>query len=113
MNLVLALLSLLGAVSLISYELVRGKPLWTIRGTNLSASWLLVVMALYNFARWWSVRSYRAQQRALRAEDAARYRRLHDRDRPEPDPTFDFTSPAPPENPPPGQSPADRPPSNN
>jgi hypothetical protein len=112
MNLVLALLWLLGAVCLIGYELVRGKPLWTIRGTNLSASWLLVVMAFYSFARWWSVRSYRAQQRALRREDEARYRRLHPRERPEPDPTFDFTSPAPPENPPPGR-PADRPPTNN
>jgi hypothetical protein len=97
MNLVLAFLWLIGAVVLLAYEYFTGRVWLRILGTNLSASWLLIVLALYNFARWWGTRSYRKQQQALRIADAARERELRRREQPAPyDPTFDFTAQAPP-----------------
>ena len=62
-----------------------------IRGTNISAGWLLLALSAYNVLRWWSARSQQATQEALR-ESLARHDREPRSEPPrEPDPTFDFT----------------------
>ena len=96
MNLVLAFVWLIGAVVLLAYEYFTGRVGLRILGTNLSASWLLLVLALYNFARWWGARSYRQQQQALRIAEAAREREQRRREPAQYDPTFDFTAQPPP-----------------
>jgi hypothetical protein len=54
-------------------------------------SCLAMLMFVYNIARWWSIRTAKAQQQTLR-EALARQREQEDRTRPErtPDPNFDF-----------------------
>ncbi len=108
MNLFLAILWLLGGLVLVAYEQFTGDTKFHIRGTNISLSWLCLVLAAYNLVRWWGVRSYRAQRRALEIEEA-RHRASHFRPRegppPGPDPNFDFTSDPQPR-PPQGQPPA-------
>jgi hypothetical protein len=110
MNLFLAILWLLGGIVLIAYEQFTGDTRFQIRGTNISAAWLFVVLAAYNLVRWWSARSYQAERRAMQIEEA-RLRASHLRPRegppPEPDPNFDFTSKPPP------RPPYEQPPGNN
>jgi hypothetical protein len=110
-NLFLALLWLLGAVVVLAYEYFTGEQFLRIRGTNLSVGWLLLVLGIYNLARWWSLRSYRAEQRAVQTAQANRYRAAHRERHPgqPPDPNFDFTDRPPPRNP----NITDRPPSDN
>ncbi len=110
MNLILALLWLMGAVAVFGYEYHTGSKAAHIRGTDLSIGWLLLVLGAYNLARWWSTRSYRAEQRSLRMAQANRYRAVHPehRDQP-PDPNFNFTDEPPPAN----RGITDRPPSEN
>jgi hypothetical protein len=92
---------LVGGIGLISWELYTGKTLRLIRGTEISASWVLLLLALYNFVRWWSSRAYRAAQRELASQHAARMRQVRYRERPEQlDPNFDFSD-KPPQSPPP------------
>ena len=61
--------------------------------TNISIGWVGIVLALYNFARWWSSRSLARDQRAM-LEARMRRELAECRDHPEPerepDPTFDF-----------------------
>jgi hypothetical protein len=111
MNLILALVWLLGALGVFGYEYYTGGKVAIIRGTDLSIGWLLLALAAYNLARWWSTRSWRADQRALQMSQANRYRAVHHehRDQP-PDPNFNFTDqPSPPAN----RNLTDRPPSEN
>lgn len=105
MNLVMGIVWLAGAVALFVYEYRTGDRRSHIRGTDLSAGWLLLVLAAYNLVRWYSARSYRAEQRALFEAQAARMRQIRDRDRPPPDPNLDFTNEAPSPSPPPSEQP--------
>jgi hypothetical protein len=102
MNLILGLLWLCTGVALLAYEWSTGRRTMTIRGTNLSAAWLLFLLAAYNLVRWWSLRSARAERRALAEQHARRQRESRSRERPEEwNPELDFTRKAPP--PPNGQ----------
>jgi uncharacterized membrane protein len=67
-------------------------------GVPLSSGWVAIVLALYNLARWWSIRSSRRQRQAEREALAERMHRRHDEERPEPverDPNFNFGDPPP------------------
>jgi hypothetical protein len=61
-----------------------------------SSGWLALLLALYNLARWWSIRSYRRQRQAEQEALAQRFHR-HREERAEsaqpPDPNFNFTEP--------------------
>jgi hypothetical protein len=98
LSLILALAWLLGAVVLFAYEQFTGDMRFRIRGTDLSAAWLLLVLGLYNLARWWSLRRARADQQALRSEQVHRRPAPFREPRNEPpDPNFNFTDePRPP-----------------
>jgi hypothetical protein len=110
MNLLLAILWLLGGIVLVAYEQFTGDTRFHIRGTSVSVSWLCLVLGAYNLVRWWSARAYRAERRALQIEEA-RHRAAHFRPRegppPQPDPNFDFTTKPEP------RPPHDQPPANN
>jgi hypothetical protein len=105
MNLVLGILWLLGALALFGYEAATGERPFRIRPLNdVSGAWILVLLALWNFVRWYSVRMGRADQQAMRIVEEARLRQARHHERAvEPDPTFDFTTR-------PGAPPAPRPP---
>ncbi len=113
MNLILALLWLLGGIAVLAYDyFTGGVPFLRIRGTDLSFGWLLLVLGAYNLARWWSLRCSRAAQQAQWMAQAQRHRAAHHRERPEdpPDPNFNFTDQPPP---PADRGITDRPPSEN
>jgi hypothetical protein len=108
-NRILAGVWLAGAIGLFVYEHQTGEQFLRIRGTNLSVGWLLLVLCLYNLARWVSIRSSRAAQRTVQQAREQRSRSTH-RPRPEaPDPNFNFTD----EPPPPAPGIQRGPPSNN
>lgn len=99
MNLFFALLWLAAAIGLFAYDFATGQVRFTIRGLNISAGWLLLLLAGWNFVRWYSVRAQRAELEALRTAHEARQRHSRVREMPaEPDPTFDFSD-RPPEPP--------------
>lgn len=111
MNLILAFFWMALAIALVIYERTSGDTRFTIRGTNISFTWLLVLLAVYNLFRWWGIRSYQAEQRALRNAEANR-ERLRDQHREpigNPDPNFNFTD----EPPAPNRNVTDQPPSKN
>ncbi len=113
MHLILGILWLTAGLVLIGWEWYTGSTRLLIRGTEISASWMLPLLAIYNFVRWYSARAYRTSQRELFNERAARLREVRYRDRPEqPDPNFDFTNKPPAPLPPPGNV-TDRPPGSN
>jgi hypothetical protein len=92
MHLAMGIFWLVGGIGLISWEIYTGSSRLYIRGTEISASWMLPLLALYNFARWWSGRAYQASQQRIAAERATRMREVRYRERPEqPDPNFDFS----------------------
>src|SRR5262249_5886830 len=62
MHLVMAVVWLAGAVGLFIYEYLKPEFQARIRGTNISIGWLLVLLGLYNLARWYSSRAYRREQ---------------------------------------------------
>jgi hypothetical protein len=112
MNLILAILWLLGGIAVLAYEHFTGDVRWRIRGTDLSIGWLLLVLAGYNLARWWSLRSYRVEQQARALQRAqAKFLRAAPRERRDepPDPNFNFTDEPPP---PADRNITDRPPEN-
>jgi hypothetical protein len=94
MNLFLALLWLVAAVVILGMDYVGHGSGLRVRGTNWSLGWLLLVMAVYNLARWRSLRSYHAAARAAQATRP--YRRPPRRTEEPPDPNFDFTRDEPP-----------------
>jgi hypothetical protein len=74
---------------------------WRIRFfPELSVGWLLLVLALYNFVRWYSIRAgQRARAEEERAAWLRRAPRRRDREDVTPDPNFQFTDePPPPDN---------------
>jgi hypothetical protein len=112
LNLILGFLWLAAAIALFSYELVTGQSPLRIRALNISSAWILVLLAAWNFVRWYSSRASQAEREALRLAHEARQRRTRYHERPpEPDPTFDFTDK--PSAPPPSRQFTDRPPSSN
>jgi hypothetical protein len=113
MNLILGILWLLGGAALLGYEFATGERPFSIRAVNINPGWVMLLLAAYNFVRWYGSRMGRDDAQALRIVHEARLRQARTRERPiAPDPTFDFTSnpPPPPEAP---QKPIDPPPSNN
>ncbi len=110
MNLFLGIMWLLGALFLFGYEAVTGVRLWRVQVLNdISGAWALLILAAWNFVRWYSVRMSRAEAEANRVVYQAR-RRQQERDleqRPvEADPTFDFNDqPGAPAPRPPGEQP--------
>jgi hypothetical protein len=109
MNLVFGIFVLLCAIGLFAYESVTGKVPLRMIGLNISSAWFLVLLALYNFARWYSAVAAKREAQAMRYVREARVRQAQRRERPEPDPTFDFSDrPAAPLHPP-----HDAPPSEN
>ncbi len=96
MNLFLAVVWLLGAVVLLAYEHFLGDPRFRIRwgDSSFSGAWLMLALAMYNLARWWGNRSYRAEQCAVEIARASRewekHRRPSEPTGP-PDPNFNFT----------------------
>jgi len=115
MNLFMALLWTLCAVVLLAYEHFVGVTKFRIRigDTSFSAAWMMLALALYNLARWWGNRSYRAEQRAREIAQASREwetRRRPSEPAGPPDPNFNFTAEPPsPANP----NDTDQPPSKN
>jgi hypothetical protein len=109
MNLIAAVLWLGCGIGLFVYEHFTGEVRYKIRGLDISIGWLLL-MALYNFARWYGKWS-RVEDTSKQFLREARVRQAQVRERPEPDPNFDFsTQPTPPEG---IRPPIDRPPSKN
>ncbi len=91
MQLAFSLFWLALGVGVFAYELATGTKPFTIRGLNVSAGWLFLLLAAWNFVRWYSQRAARASQESLRAAHEARLRQARHRQPPgEPDPTFDF-----------------------
>jgi hypothetical protein len=115
MNLFLTLFWALCAVVLFAYEQFIGEAKFRIRvgASSFSAAWLMLALSLYNVARWWGNRSYRAEQRAIEIARANREweeRRGHRQPAEPPDPNFNFTD-QPPTTPSSGIT--DQPPSSN
>lgn len=97
LNLMLAAVWLIAACAAFTWPLINphGHGL-VIVGTKISAGWLFLGLAVYNLARWWMSRSYRAAQQRFH-ENTERRDREHRNEPPrEPDPTFDFTRDDPP-----------------
>ena len=100
MNLFLALIWLVCAVVLLAYEHYIGETRFRLHmgDTSFSAAWLMLVLAVYNLVRWWSSRSYRAEQRAAELAQAKREwerHRRHSEPAGPPDPNFNFTDQPP------------------
>ena len=110
MNLIASMLWLMCGLGLFFYEQSIGEVPYKIRGLDISIGWLLLMLSLYNFARWYGRRS-RVEDKSKQFLREARVRQSQKRERSEPDPTFDFTDrPAPPGG---LRPPIDQPPSNN
>ncbi len=94
-KLLVAVFWLLVGGSLIFWQWIQpGKTFLTLGNTGISAGWLAILLALYNFIRWWSGRSYLAQRRAWEEAEARRFSHRHHRERQaaqEPNPLFDFS----------------------
>jgi hypothetical protein len=100
MNLIFAFMWLV--VSLVLFALPwihpRGMAV-TIGDTGLSAGWFGLLLCLYNLVRWWVARVQAANQQALREDFLRRHPPAPAQETPPyraPDPTFDFSEPAPP-----------------
>jgi hypothetical protein len=113
MNLVLGIVWLIAALALFGYEFATGERPLRIRIFNdVSAAWVFLLLAAWNFVRWYSSWMGRKDQDALRIVHEARLRQARHRERPtEPDPTFDFTDS--PTTPPAPRPPSEQPPSSN
>ncbi len=88
----------LGAWVLIWPLINPDAPNWNILNTGISAGWLAILMGLFNLVRSWSEHSFRTAH--ADGEESALDRHRHERERrprpfQEPDPTFDFSQPAP------------------
>jgi hypothetical protein len=65
-----------------------------IGGSGPSLGWVALVLALYNFVRWWSQRAY-ARQRRLLEELRSSRQPQRPRGTDAPDPAFDFSNEPP------------------
>ena len=110
MNLILGILWLGCAAGLFLYEYRVGEVRYRIGVLNISMGWLLLALGVYNLARCYG-RWSKVEDKSKQFLREARVRQAQRRERPEPDPTFDFTDrPAPPSG---IRPPIDQPPSNN
>jgi hypothetical protein len=98
MNFILAILWLIGGVALFIYQHLTGDRRLHILNLDLSLGWIMLAFSLYNFARWFSLRSGRASRDAFQQSVAERHRAAYRRQRREepPDPNFNFTDEPPP-----------------
>jgi len=113
LNLILGILWLTAGLGILGYELLYGPTWYRIPGINVSMGWFLLVLAAWNFVRWYGSRAWKAEQDAMRRTYEERLRQAQTRyhERPiVPDPTFDFSDkPAPPTDVmPPPQQPGER-----
>lgn len=92
MYLLLGSLWALGAAGLFVYEWQTGDRRSRFLGSSISSAWIMVLLAAYNFVRWYSAYALRAERAAQQLAYEARLRQARRREPPpEPDPTFDFT----------------------
>ena len=70
------------------------------RWTGLSAGWLCLALAVYNFVRWWSSRELRRQDRKWEQNQAPAKRFSTIKPSEVPDPNFDFNQPSEEDKPP-------------
>lgn len=100
MNLFLAFVWLMLGVVLLGWQWFSGDARWYLKldDLRLSYGWFMLALAVYNLARWASVRASGAARRELQFALAARRRgeRWSERRGVEqaPDPTFQFTDEA-------------------
>jgi hypothetical protein len=94
MNFVLAIICLSGAIALFGYQAVTGTERYRILGTNLSAGWMLLLLAAWNFVRWYSRQTLRAVHSIPPPPVRRRSREFEES---EYNPAFDFDNPAPPD----------------
>jgi hypothetical protein len=112
LNLLLGIVCLAAAIGLFAHDWVTGEARFVIRGLNISSAWFLLLLAGWNFARWYAGRGRRAEQNALQIAHQARLHRGRRHELPpEPDPSFDFTDK--PAAQPPSRNFTDQPPSSN
>ena len=99
-NLALAFIWGLLGVALIAYHATTGDERWRIWFLgNISAGWAMLLICVYNVARWWSMRTLLAAKRAEIIARARREREHHAGPRPEygePNPEFMFGDEPPP-----------------
>jgi len=101
MNGFLAVVWLLVGVGLIVYHATTGDPTFTfpLADHRVSVGWVALVLAIYNLARAWALRSYRLEEwtRQMAQLSRDRDRRWEDRRKPpsDPDPNFNFTDDPP------------------
>ena len=106
MHLLLAIVCLGGAAAIFYQQATSDASRWYILGSKISMGWFLLLLAVYNLARWYSARAGREEQRAARLVEEARQRQARQREHHprEYNPAFDFSNnpPPPPDpNPPP------------
>jgi hypothetical protein len=94
MNFALAIICFSGAIALFGYQAVAGTEKFRIIGTDLSAGWMLLLLAAWNFVRWYSSQSLRA---ARYAPPPPVRRRPQGTEELEYNPAFDFNNPSPPD----------------
>jgi hypothetical protein len=100
MSLVLGIIWLLIGVVLLAWHAFTNDPRMRLPfAGNLSLGWLALVLAAYNFVRWWSQRALQQEQRRLQFLKAKIERSHWDERRAaydNPDPTFQFHDEPPP-----------------
>jgi hypothetical protein len=101
MNGFLAVVWLLVGAGLIVFHATTGSPALTfpIADHRVSVGWVALVLAIYNLARAWALRSYRLEEWTRRMAQLSRDRdrRWEDHRKPpsDPDPNFNFTDDPP------------------
>lgn len=102
-NLVMAMVWLAVGMGLLIYHLTHPEyQFGYIWGTNVSAGWLILILAGYNLFRWYSQRALAQERQAMLASAEIRRQRERDEGRPV-NPDFDFSDqPAAPPNGPAG-----------
>jgi hypothetical protein len=93
MYLIFALFWLMFGVALLVRQAISGDPGWSmpVGEYRVSWGWLMMVLVVYNLARWWSVRSARAARRRQSEPLIHRQDVPANRDPEPPNPDFDFT----------------------
>jgi hypothetical protein len=89
----LTVLWFLGAIGVFAYEFATGTMPFRLLGQNISVGWVLLLLAFYNLARWYSQRTLRQTAQTDDYIHQARLRQAQRRERVDPDPTFDFRNP--------------------
>jgi hypothetical protein len=98
----LALIWLVCGLGVLTYQAASGDTRLSLHilGTSVSSGWVMLVMAGYNFLRWWSRRPMSRTPRYTVRDRDRRHRRRHDDETRERNPDFIFTDDPPPDAPP-------------